>query len=105
MHVLLFILVDSKSMGVPISWRLQALPLYSRVVSSEGTPKTVVLPACGAGQKPQDWLQDIPAATSLREGDLSWGQLMSFGSNDFQPHVAEAYEVSNVLFSSGTTGG
>jgi acetyl-CoA synthetase len=39
----------------------------------------------------------------LREGDLSWSELVS-ESTEFQPAPADPYTVTNVLFSSGTTG-
>ena len=43
----------------------------------------------------------------LRRGDQSWDSFLASGSRrgaDFQPHVADAGDATNILFSSGTTG-
>ncbi len=41
----------------------------------------------------------------LQAGDLAWSDFRQLGSsNDFKPHIADAYDVTNILFSSGTTG-
>ena len=42
----------------------------------------------------------------LREGDMSWSdfQRQTRSNSEFRPHIADAYDVTNVLFSSGTTG-
>lgn len=44
---------------------------------------------------------------SLRPGDTSWADFLAAAPAHapFQAHVADAYDVTNILFSSGTTGG
>lgn len=70
----------------------KTLPLYARVVEA-GAPRAVVLPVGEA------------LAVELRQGDQSWADFLA-GADDgpFEHHVADAYETSNILFSSGTTG-
>jgi acyl-coenzyme A synthetase/AMP-(fatty) acid ligase len=44
---------------------------------------------------------------SLRPGDMAWADFLAAApphGNDFCAHVADAYDVTNILFSSGTTG-
>ncbi len=43
---------------------------------------------------------------SLREGDLAWGDFLARVEplGTLRPHAADANEVTNILFSSGTTG-
>ena len=42
----------------------------------------------------------------LREGDLSWPDFEARASktDGFTPHAADVNEITNILFSSGTTG-
>ncbi len=69
----------------------RTLPLYERVVES-GAPTTIVLP-------------EGDERCALRDGDLAWQDFLD-GAPDapFEPYVAAVDEVTNVLFSSGTTG-
>ncbi|MEZ4432390.1 MAG: AMP-binding protein [bacterium] len=73
------------------------LPLYARVRAAEAPP-AVVLPA---GQH---------VADELREGDVTWAAFVDGvdhnrdGAARFTPHLPDAHEASNILFSSGTTG-
>jgi acetyl-CoA synthetase len=70
----------------------KALPLYRRVVEAQA-PRAVVLPAGNAIVEP------------LRAGDLSWRAFLEGApAGDPSPHVADADDTTNVLFSSGTTG-
>ena len=43
---------------------------------------------------------------NLREGDMAWPDLLQLGEQEgpIAPYVADADDISNVLFSSGTTG-
>ncbi|XP_078180968.1 acyl-activating enzyme 18 isoform X1 [Carex rostrata] len=72
-------------------------PLYSRVV--EGTTcKTIVLPAAGTN-----------IGVKLRTNDLSWNDFISRTSslarpNNYSAVYMDAESVTNILFSSGTTG-
>ncbi|XP_051131295.1 probable CoA ligase CCL12 [Andrographis paniculata] len=72
-------------------------PLYSKVVESD--PEIViVIPATG---------KDV--AISLRNQDISWGSFLSSApqltsSNFFSPVYQPIESVTNILFSSGTTG-
>jgi acetyl-CoA synthetase len=66
------------------------LPLYERVVAA-GALRAIVLPA---GASP---------AVSLRAGDVAWDDFL--GSRErFEPVLRDPHDVTNVLFSSGTTG-
>ncbi|CAL8471383.1 g10925 [Coccomyxa elongata] len=70
-------------------------PLYTRVVEAEA-PRAVVVPAnASAGLQ-----------VSLRRGDVSWEDFLKAAPphGSFQAHVADASDVTNILFSSGTTG-
>ena len=75
------------------------IPLYDRVVDAE-SPRAVVLKV------------DDSDAGSLRNGDIYWHDFLTLvpekipHDNDsiLQPHIADAYDVTGILFSSGTTG-
>ncbi|XP_016187744.1 probable acyl-activating enzyme 18, peroxisomal isoform X1 [Arachis ipaensis] len=73
-------------------------PLYSRVVEA-GASKVIVLPVIG---------DDV--GVQLREQDISWKAFLSFGRKhpSRSPHYSPVYQsidsVTNILFSSGTTG-
>ncbi len=44
---------------------------------------------------------------TLRPGDVTWADFLASGENSapsFEPHIADPDEITNVLFSSGTTG-
>ncbi|KAL0031137.1 hypothetical protein WJX77_005362 [Trebouxia sp. C0004] len=73
----------------------KAHPLYQRVIKAQG-PLAIVLPA-----PPGKALQ-----VQLREGDMSYADFLSKDNAQEQvaPHVADAYDTCNILFSSGTTG-
>ncbi|DBA69755.1 TPA: hypothetical protein ACH3X2_012479 [Trebouxia sp. C0005] len=73
----------------------KAHPLYQRVVQAQGPP-AIVLPA----------LPGKDLQVQLREGDMSYGGFVSKADAQEQvaPHVADAYDTCNILFSSGTTG-
>ncbi|KAL4429392.1 hypothetical protein ABPG77_005166 [Micractinium sp. CCAP 211/92] len=73
----------------------KALPLYARVVEA-GVPRAIVLPA-----RPGDPLQ-----VELRQGDMSWGTFLEAAAapSEVVAHVAGAEDLTNVIFSSGTTG-
>ncbi len=66
----------------------KAIHLYGRVVAADA-PRSIVV-RTGAG-------------VSLREGDLSWDELLS-DDTTCSSVTAEPYSPTNVLFSSGTTG-
>ena len=42
----------------------------------------------------------------MRQGDVAWYDFVASVPADaaFEPHIADAYDVINILFSSGTTG-
>ncbi len=68
------------------------LPLYARVVEA-GAPAAIVLPA------------GDPLAADLREGDVDYATfLLRDPGGPFAPHLAGPEHVTNLLFSSGTTG-
>lgn len=73
----------------------KAHPLYQRVVQAQG-PLAFVLPA----------LPGKDLQVQLREGDMSYEDFLSQADAEGQvaPHVADAYDTCNILFSSGTTG-
>jgi len=66
------------------------LPLYERVVAAEA-PLAIVIPAEGE------------LAVPLRAGDRSWAEFIAQEA-PFTPHLAGPEHVTNILFSSGTTG-
>jgi acetyl-CoA synthetase len=87
------------------------LPLYARVKDASA-PTAVVVPA--------DASQGLQVA--LRPGDCAWADFLAGAPNSssssssssgdgggnggwggFQPHIADAYATTNILFSSGTT--
>ncbi|CAI8618643.1 unnamed protein product [Vicia faba] len=73
------------------------IPLYSRVIEAAEC-KVIVLPVIG---------DDV--AVQLREQDLSWKYFLSSGnqnsrSDDYSPVYQSIDAVTNILFSSGTTG-
>lgn len=78
----------------------RALPLYARVTEA-GAPAAVVLPADGGAE----------LRLALRDGDEAWGQFLTGPGGAaaevaaFSPRVADAHEITNILFSSGTTVG
>lgn len=72
-------------------------PLYSRVIE-RGSCKAIVIPATGKGLE-----------VDLREQDLSWQEFLSTAkefprSNCYSPMYHSIDAVTNILFSSGTTG-
>ncbi|CAK9314116.1 unnamed protein product [Citrullus colocynthis] len=72
-------------------------PLYSRVIEG-GSCKAIVIPATGKGLE-----------VDLRERDLSWQEFLSTAkefprSNCYSPMYHSIDAVTNILFSSGTTG-
>ncbi|KAG2501348.1 hypothetical protein HYH03_001138 [Edaphochlamys debaryana] len=79
----------------------KALPLYGKVAASGTTALALVVPASEGGGL-------HPATPPLRPGDLPWASFLAAAppgeAEAVQPHWADAYEVTNVLFSSGTTG-
>ena len=42
----------------------------------------------------------------LQSGDVSWSDFIACasGSTEFSPHIADIDDITNILFSSGTTG-
>eukprot|EP00884_Botryococcus_braunii_P002914 jgi/Botrbrau1/12623/Bobra.0169s0150.1 len=70
-------------------------PLYKRVVEAQA-PMAIVIPCLTGG----------PLQEPLRPGDFSWDDFLAQVPElaSFEPHVADPYEVTNILFSSGTTG-
>ncbi|GAB4821930.1 hypothetical protein N2152v2_008976 [Parachlorella kessleri] len=73
----------------------KSLPLYARVVEAQA-PMAIVLPAS----------PDNPLQVSLRPDDIPWREFLARVEppTSLRPHVADAYELTNILFSSGTTG-
>ena len=74
-------------------WTLRAgkrLPMYARLVEA-GAPRTVVLPVG----------DDI--AVALRPGDVTWHAFLS-DRTVFESVIADPDDVTNIMFSSGTTG-
>ncbi|MDE0807569.1 MAG: AMP-binding protein [Longimicrobiales bacterium] len=68
----------------------KTLPMYPKAVDA-GAPKTVVIP------------EDSEPSDSLREGDLTWQQLIDNDGN-CEKIIGDPYQPINILFSSGTTG-
>jgi acetyl-CoA synthetase len=66
------------------------LPLYQKVIAAE-PPRTIVIPAGSSLTFP------------LRDGDLSWESFLAADEN-FTPLPRDPEDVTNILFSSGTTG-
>jgi acetyl-CoA synthetase len=66
------------------------LPLYQKLIAAE-PPRTIVLPAGVALQVP------------LRDGDLSWDLFLA-ADDSFTPLPRDPEDLTNILFSSGTTG-
>jgi acetyl-CoA synthetase len=66
------------------------LPLYQKVLAAD-PPRTIVLPAGAALQVP------------LREGHLSWESFLA-ADDSFTPLPRDPEDLTNILFSSGTTG-
>ena len=64
------------------------LALYAKIVEA-GAPRAVVVVT--------------DSATKLRAGDDTWDDFLS-NDEQFEPHVADPQETTNILFSSGTTG-
>ena len=70
----------------------KAIPLYERVVEANA-PKAIVLPAEG------------PLKVALRDEDLAWETFLQGGKNEpYSAVISEAEGLTNILFSSGTTG-
>lgn len=69
----------------------KSLPLFAKVSQAEA-PRAIVLPAAGGELQ-----------VELREGDLSWGAFLS-EREPFADVLSEPDALTNVLFSSGTTG-
>ncbi|KAK9802017.1 hypothetical protein WJX73_001758 [Symbiochloris irregularis] len=71
------------------------LPMYARVVAAK-SPRAVVIPAA-RGQALQ---------VDLRPGDIAWQDFLESAKQapPVTPHIADAADPSNILFSSGTTG-
>ena len=53
-----------------------------------------------------DFKRPSPVQVKLRQGDISWEDFIGSVPYDatVEPHIADAYDVTNILFSSGTTG-
>lgn len=84
-----------------MGWAGKAVPLYAKVASiAGGRPQAVVVPStAGSG-----------AAVAVAPGDVTWDAFMRPAREDpaavlkFQAEAVSPDTVSNVLFSSGTTG-
>jgi acyl-coenzyme A synthetase/AMP-(fatty) acid ligase len=73
------------------------LPLYSRVMEAKA-PRAIVIPANGSF-----------VIMKLRDGDLTWDQFLSYANimsrpEEFHAVALPAENITNILFSSGTTG-
>ncbi len=69
----------------------KGVPLYEKVILA-GAPRAIVIPASSA-----------PSKVKLRDDDLLWDNFL--GNHDpAEPVAGDPYAISNVLFSSGTTG-
>jgi acyl-coenzyme A synthetase/AMP-(fatty) acid ligase len=84
----------------------KVLPLYARVVEA-GAPRAIVLPAGGGGGNRHKAQNKIRG--ELRSGDISWDRFLSLApvTNTLNPYIPDFDSnstVSNILFSSGTTG-
>jgi acetyl-CoA synthetase len=66
----------------------KAIPLYDKVVAAEA-PRAILI--------------DSGGDTELRDGDIGWQDLLS-DRDGFESIAADPYTLTNVLFSSGTTG-
>ncbi|MFQ5651267.1 MAG: AMP-binding protein [bacterium] len=71
----------------------RTIELYEKVKAA-AAPTAIVIPAAGAHSG---------VSEDLRENDLSWAELLS-ADDGFVSLAADPYCVSNILFSSGTTG-
>jgi acetyl-CoA synthetase len=71
----------------------KSLPLYAKVIEAQA-PKTVVLPS-----DPQSATIEHP----LRSGDLTWKDFL-VEEDLFETQTCQPEDITNVLFSSGTTG-
>ncbi len=72
--------------------RGKPLPLYARVIEA-GAPRAIVL---SAGAQP---------AVSLRDGDRTWADFLALDPGGvLEPVIDDGERVTNILFSSGTTG-
>ena len=70
----------------------RSLPLFERVVEA-AAPRAIVLAASGE------------LSVELREGDLSWTELLAAGEGkDPAARIVDAEATTNILYSSGTTG-
>jgi len=68
----------------------RTVDLFAKVKQAE-TRRAIVIPTEGG--------HDL----DLREGDISWDNFLS-SKDVFTSHIADAYSMTNILFSSGTTG-
>jgi acetyl-CoA synthetase len=66
----------------------KSIQLYEKVIEA-GAPRAIVIPSDGA--------------VKLRDDDLGWDDLLG-DSDTFESVIADPYTLTNVLFSSGTTG-
>lgn len=98
----------------------KALPLYERVRAADA-PVAIVLPGAATavggscGELLAAWRGQEAAGgaevlrTPLRAGDVAWSAFVSAvapaSAAGFSAHEADAYDVTNILFSSGTTVG
>ncbi|EIE19718.1 acetyl-CoA synthetase-like protein, partial [Coccomyxa subellipsoidea C-169] len=78
--------------------------LYARVVEADA-PRAIVVPANAICDGFHEGLVGL-GQVSLRRGDVSWEDFLKGAPlhASFQAHVADASDVTNILFSSGTTG-
>lgn len=82
----------------------KALPLYARVADSGAAAAAIVLPANPG--------RPLQLTSPFRPGDVAWDAFLAAAPRtspsgyrfEEVAHVADAYEPTNVLFSSGTTG-
>mmetsp|Transcript_17524 Transcript_17524/g.48917 ORF Transcript_17524/g.48917 Transcript_17524/m.48917 type:complete len:222 (-) Transcript_17524:972-1637(-) len=74
------------------------LPLYEKLAGIDLPRGVIVIPSTE-----RDGIQ-----VELRPGDMTWSQFKaadaSMGLSMQPPHITDAYSVTNILFSSGTTG-
>lgn len=71
----------------------KTFPLYEKVVEA-GAPRAIVIP---------DPTTAARASPLTREGDVGWSDFLG-ASERFDPVIAQPGQVTNILFSSGTTG-
>jgi acetyl-CoA synthetase len=78
------------------------LPLYAKVLEAN-PPRTIVL---AEGADAADLADPDRAVSGLRPQDLRWGQFLALAPDGapLAPRAGEPETVTNILFSSGTTG-